>query len=62
MLGYTFGKGNLIYKDYGKQVFTFYIRGEGKALRIYFKGDISGRMDEMRDRYFKGVLTDDQCK
>jgi formylmethanofuran dehydrogenase subunit E len=60
MLGCTFGKGNMIYKDYGKQVFTFYIRGEGKALRIYFKGDISGRMDGMRSRYFKGGLTDEE--
>ena len=60
ILGCTFGKGNLIYKDYGKQVFTFYIRGEDKALRIYFKGDISGRMDEMRSRYFKGDLTEEE--
>jgi formylmethanofuran dehydrogenase subunit E len=62
MLGCTFGKGNLIYKDYGKQVFTFYSRGEGKALRIYFKGDLSGRMDKMRRRYFKGDLTDKERK
>lgn len=60
MLGCTFGKGNLIYKDYGKQVFSFYIRREGKALRIYFKGDLSGRMDEMRSRYFKGDLTEEE--
>lgn len=62
MLGCTFGKGNLIYKDYGKQVFTFYSRSGGKALRIYFKGDISGRMDGMRSRYFKGALTEEERK
>jgi formylmethanofuran dehydrogenase subunit E len=32
LLGCTFGKGNPIYKDVGKQVFTFYSRGKCKAL------------------------------
>jgi formylmethanofuran dehydrogenase subunit E len=62
LLGCTFGKGNLIYKDYGKQAFTFYSRGNGKALRIYFKGDLSSRMDDLRGRYFKGDLSEDEKK
>ncbi|MDI9617076.1 MAG: formylmethanofuran dehydrogenase subunit E family protein, partial [Methanothrix sp.] len=36
MLGCTFGKGNLMFIDNGKQVFTFYHRGDGRAMRIYF--------------------------
>lgn len=32
--GCTFGKGNLIFKDYGKQVYTFIDRRSGKAVRI----------------------------
>lgn len=32
--GCTFGKGNLIFKDYGKQVYTFFNRKTGKAVRI----------------------------
>ncbi len=32
--GCTFGKGNLIFKDYGKQVYTFYNRKTEKAVRI----------------------------
>lgn len=32
--GCTFGKGNLIHKDYGKQVYTFYIRNSGEAVRF----------------------------
>ncbi len=32
--GCTFGKGNLIFKDYGKMVYTFYHRASGKAVRI----------------------------
>ncbi|MDX1763982.1 MAG: FmdE family protein [bacterium] len=34
MTGCTFGKGNLIFKDYGKQVYTFFSRDTGKGLRI----------------------------
>ncbi|MGB9822603.1 MULTISPECIES: FmdE family protein [Thermodesulfovibrio] len=32
--GCTFGKGNLIFRDYGKQVYTFFDRKTGKAVRI----------------------------
>jgi formylmethanofuran dehydrogenase subunit E len=62
LLGCTFGKGNLVYRDNGKQVFTFYSRGDGKALRINFKGDHYERMDKLRDRYFKGDLTEEEKK
>jgi len=34
MTGCTFGKGNLIFKDFGKQVYTFIKRPSGKAVRI----------------------------
>ncbi len=34
MTGCTFGKGNLIYKEYGKQVYTFFSRTSGKGFRI----------------------------
>ncbi len=34
LVGCTFGKGNLIHKDYGKNAFTFVRRSDGKALRI----------------------------
>jgi formylmethanofuran dehydrogenase subunit E len=54
LLGCTFGKGNLIYKDNGKQVFTFFSRSDSRAMRIYFKGDLSGSMDDLTARYFKG--------
>ncbi len=32
--GCTFGKGNLIHKDYGKQVYTFYNRVTGEGIRF----------------------------
>ena len=56
ILGCTFGKGNLIFKDFGKQVFTFYSRDKGKALRIYFKSDVFQGMDELRKKYSQGKL------
>ena len=34
MIGCTVGKGNLIFKDYGKQVYTFIRRPSGKSIRI----------------------------
>jgi formylmethanofuran dehydrogenase subunit E len=35
--GCTFGKGNFIYKDHGKMVFTFLNRKNGKGIRIALK-------------------------
>jgi len=35
--GCTFGKGNLIFKDYGKQVFTLYHRKTGRGARVVFR-------------------------
>ena len=34
--GCTFGKGNLIFRDYGKQVYTLYSRNSGKGVRVVF--------------------------
>lgn len=34
LTGCTFGKGNLIHLDYGKNAFSFYRRADGKAIRI----------------------------
>ncbi len=34
MTGCTFGKGNLIFRDYGKQVYTFIDRTSGSGVRI----------------------------
>ncbi|HYA87991.1 MAG TPA: FmdE family protein [Nitrospirota bacterium] len=32
--GCTFGKGNLIFRDYGKHVYTFFSRRTGRGIRI----------------------------
>ena len=36
LTGCTFGKGNLIFRDYGKQVYTVFSRGEGIGVRVVF--------------------------
>ena len=49
--GCTFGKGNLVFRDYGKQVYTLYSRSGRKGVRVVFHGkgvpdDVQGdRMD-----------------
>ena len=34
--GCTFGKGNLVFKDFGKQVYTLYYRKSKKGVRVIF--------------------------
>lgn len=34
--GCTFGKGNLIYRDYGKVAFSFFRRTDGKCARLFW--------------------------
>ncbi|HNX40393.1 MAG TPA: FmdE family protein [Methanothrix sp.] len=57
LLGCTAGKGNLIVIDNGKQVFTFYSRDNNRAMRIYFQGDVFGRMDALRLKAAAGQLS-----
>ncbi len=37
LTGCTFGKGNLIFRDYGKMVFTFATRADGRSVRLALK-------------------------
>lgn len=37
MTGCTFGKGNFIFKDHGKMVFTFFSRNTGNGVRLSMK-------------------------
>ena len=42
LTGCTFGKGNLIHKDYGKMAFSFYDRSKNVGFRAVLRPDISG--------------------
>lgn len=55
--GCTFGKGNLIFNDFGKQVYTFIKRPGGEALRIsviWEAPEESKKERELWQRYSKG--------
>ncbi len=44
LMSCTIGKGNLLYKNRGKQAFTFIKRDTGKGMRFYLKGRNDGTM------------------
>jgi formylmethanofuran dehydrogenase subunit E len=48
LTGCSFGKGNLIHKDYGKSGFTFFNRDTGKGFRALFRDDFRSD-DPQRD-------------
>jgi formylmethanofuran dehydrogenase subunit E len=54
LTGCTFGKGNLIYKNTGKNAYTFFDRKTGKAMRFYFKK----KMPDMEREAFQQYLLD----
>jgi formylmethanofuran dehydrogenase subunit E len=63
--GCTFGKGNLIFKDYGKQVYTFIKRPSGDGIRISVDWKSPEETDEeksMWDRYMKGDRSEEVLK
>ena len=42
LTGCTFGKGNLIHKDYGKMAFSFYDRSKNVGFRAVLRPELSG--------------------
>ena len=55
--GCTMGKGNLIFKDYGKQVYTFMNRQTGEAIRVSMKksiDEIDPAFSSARKKVFSG--------
>ena len=50
LTGCTFGKGNLIYRDYGKNAFTFYRRADGKAVRLVGRPGLYGQAQQTLGR------------
>lgn len=62
ILGCTFGKGNLIFRDWGKQVFTFMERKSGRAVRVALKGDLPGREHRraLKEKIEAGFASDEE--
>ena len=56
--GCTFGKGNLVFRDYGKQVYTIYCRTTGAGVRVHFHGKgIPEGLKEKRIALAKWILS-----
>jgi formylmethanofuran dehydrogenase subunit E len=60
--GCTLGKGNLIFKDYGKQAYTFINRNTKDAVRIVLKpsfniDELDPELGRLRSRVFAGKAT-----
>lgn len=56
--GCSFGKGNLIFRDYGKSAYTFYARGSKRGVRVL--GHLRGRppaIAEDREASITWILT-----
>jgi formylmethanofuran dehydrogenase subunit E len=75
LTGCTFGKGNLIFKDYGKNAFTFYRRSDGKAIRLVRRpssfgsvppsqtsGDLGSLLSKLNKKLLEKQLTDEEQK
>lgn len=59
--GCTLGKGNLILKDYGKSVFSFALRKNGKAVRIVMKAGEKYKPDnELHSKVMNGQATQEE--
>ncbi|NYT08236.1 MAG: formylmethanofuran dehydrogenase [Methanomicrobiales archaeon] len=60
--GTTLGKGNLIFRDYGKRAYTFINRKTGEAVRVAERYEFSEqkgdpRLAELRPKVFSGRAT-----
>ena len=65
LTGCTFGKGNFIYKDHGKMVFTFFSRKTGQGVRLSMKHGAMGLGDEHRElmqKVMSGSATQEEQK
>ncbi|HWH34978.1 MAG TPA: FmdE family protein [Acidimicrobiales bacterium] len=54
LTGCTFGKGNLIHRDWGKNAYTFFRRSDGKGVRIAGRPD-AWRRDPQHQALFAKV-------
>ena len=64
LTGCTFGKGNLIHLDYGKNSFTFYRRSDGKGIRLVTRRQALDEPDPeweiLRNRLGEANLTQEE--
>ena len=64
LLGCTFGRGNLVHRDYGKNAYTFWRRSDGKAVRVSARPDGWRRDPEHHDLFARarlGTLSEEEA-
>jgi len=54
LTGCTFGKGNLVHHDFGKNAYTFLRRSDGRAVRVSMRPGGFGPPDPDRETRFAG--------
>jgi len=57
LTGATFGKGNLFFRDHGKQVFTFARRPSREAVRVALKAGVFGEPAPSREERTRLLMT-----
>ncbi|MEF8943359.1 MAG: FmdE family protein [Desulfohalobiaceae bacterium] len=60
LTGCTFGKGNLVFKDRGKQAFTFFDRGSGRGVRAAMRSGAfapNSRQGELLEKMRQNTAT-----
>ncbi|WP_340819065.1 FmdE family protein [Methanolobus sp. WCC4] len=67
LTGCTIGKGNLIYRDHAKQVFTFICRNSGKAVRVALRASFSidaidPEVNKLRPKVMSGTASEEEEK
>ncbi|MFP4668816.1 MAG: FmdE family protein, partial [Desulfobacterales bacterium] len=65
LTGCTFGKGNLIFKDYGKMVFTIASRNTGRGVRISLQPEAfspEGEHMELLEKVMAGTADESERK
>lgn len=63
LTGCSLGKGNLLYRDHGKQVYTFVCRNSGRAVRVSVRGSVwrsDPGLKELRSKYFSGTASPEE--
>ncbi|KJS79747.1 MAG: formylmethanofuran dehydrogenase [Peptococcaceae bacterium BICA1-8] len=61
IVGCTLGKGNLVFKDYGKQVYTIARRRDGKGVRVAFNNLSSNEeQKKLGTKVFGGTATQEE--
>jgi formylmethanofuran dehydrogenase subunit E len=59
LTGCTFGKGNLIHKDFGKNAFSFYRRRDSKSARLVARPEIYGQDGSLLKEFIRKMQEGD---